>query len=1059
MKHYYTRLVKFCCSALLMLCMLSSRAQYITIPDTGFAGWLRANGWDTCMTGNMLDTSTSRNAEKLVWGGTLSMTGRNISDLTGIHYISWTDQNHSALNIGIDLSNNNFTRVPTQQLYERFSGYFSLIINNNHIDTLNIDNTFFGLETLDANNNGMHSFTVSSNNALSSLRYLDLSYNNLTSFPYLPTQSGYFANVNVRHNQLTTLPQGNMGTLNCGANQISTFQLGADVYIDALMIDSNLLTTMDLAGLATYWGTLFTLDCSHNQLTSLTNLQVPTVFTFLCNDNNLTGIPKLPTMLQQLDCHNNPLLQCIPSLPNVQTFTINFSNTSVQCLPRLYPTCTYISTPAVTSVPTCDTSGNTYGCPQYANQAGIVYNNDTSLHLNCTPGGNERLLQNIPVQFLNSSGTLLQGTGTDYQGHYSFDEITHGSYIIQIDTTYLPVAPHCPDTAYYTTTVDSQELYLNGFNFGMDCRHGFDLGFGGAAWGGFYPNTISNVNIPAGDMSQLWGYHCANGVSGQVQITFNGPITFAGMGSGGLTPTSVNGNVITWNIADFGAINLNMSSTFSMNFHTNSTAQIGDNVCFSANVTPVVGDIVPSNNTFSICDQVHTSYDPNELLVTLAGKIDTFQNWLVYTIHFQNTGNAPATNILITDTLSPYLDLKTFQLLTYSANVIPTLNSARIINFNFNNINLADSATTDTGSRGYVQFKIALAHGLTPGTVISNSASIYFDYNAPVVTNTVNDTIIDAPVCAVNRDTLIRTICTGDTFYVGTRAYTQGGTYTDTLTNAGGCDSIINLTLSIDNILISAININNDTFCSRQSVVALSCQPAGGTFSGPGVTGSRFNPATANTGADTIIYSITDSNQCQAISIANVQVAYLPAGFLVDTTFEDSSGITTFFTSPAVNGTITWQSMSLQSGQIQNIYTSDTLKTYCILYPVSPDRGDSLIQEDPSHQFRAIINFYGCVDTTAWSGTPNCATGGGGGINQVTDDNAIAIYPNPATDVLIIKTENIQAQSITVYDVDGRIIYHLPFKTEVDVHALSSGVYFVEVSSTQGVARKRFVKM
>ena len=241
--------------------------------------------------------------------------------------------------------------------------------------------------------------------------------------------------------------------------------------------------------------------------------------------------------------------------------------------------------------------------------------------------------------------------------------------------------------------------------------------------------------------------------------------------------------------------------------------------------------------------------------------------------------------------------------------------------------------------------------------------------------------------------------------------------------------------------------------------MALSCQPAGGTFSGPGVTGSRFNPATANTGADTIIYSITDSNQCQAISIANVQVAYLPAGFLVDTTFEDSSGITTFFTSPAVNGTITWQSMSLQSGQIQNIYTSDTLKTYCILYPVSPDRGDSLIQEDPSHQFRAIINFYGCVDTTAWSGTPNCATGGGGGINQVTDDNAIAIYPNPATDVLIIKTENIQAQSITVYDVDGRIIYHLPFKTEVDVHALSSGVYFVEVSSTQGVARKRFVKM
>jgi hypothetical protein len=49
-----------------------------------------------------------------------------------------------------------------------------------------------------------------------------------------------------------------------------------------------------------------------------------------------------------------------------------------------------------------------------------------------------------------------------------------------------------------------------------------------------------------------------------------------------------------------------------------------------------------------------------------------------------------------------------------------------------------------------VQFKAKLLPNITPGTIVTNSADIYFDFNAPVITNevwnTVFDTVLRAPV-------------------------------------------------------------------------------------------------------------------------------------------------------------------------------------------------------------------------------------------------------------------------------------------------------------------------
>jgi gliding motility-associated-like protein len=52
------------------------------------------------------------------------------------------------------------------------------------------------------------------------------------------------------------------------------------------------------------------------------------------------------------------------------------------------------------------------------------------------------------------------------------------------------------------------------------------------------------------------------------------------------------------------------------------------------------------------------------------------------------------------------------------------------------------------------------------------------------------------------------------------------------------------------------------TVCSNTTAVALTATPAGGTFSGPGVTGRNFNPSVAGVGRHTVTYTLSDSLGC-----------------------------------------------------------------------------------------------------------------------------------------------------------------------------------------------------
>jgi len=140
-----------------------------------------------------------------------------------------------------------------------------------------------------------------------------------------------------------------------------------------------------------------------------------------------------------------------------------------------------------------------------------------------------------------------------------------------------------------------------------------------------------------------------------------------------------------------------------------------------------------------------------------------------------------------------------------------------VLRFDFPDINLPDSASNEPESHGWLVFKIS-PKDVPLGTIIENRVGIYFDYNAPVITNYTINTIdtfpypLEAEISASNMTCATTgngtasvevTLGNGQYSYLwNTGATTKAikdltaGTYTVTVTDRA--DSILVLTTTIE---------------------------------------------------------------------------------------------------------------------------------------------------------------------------------------------------------------------------------------------------------------------
>lgn len=207
-------------------------------------------------------------------------------------------------------------------------------------------------------------------------------------------------------------------------------------------------------------------------------------------------------------------------------------------------------------------------------------------------------------------------------------------------------------------------------------------------------------------------------------------------------PTSINGNTLVWSIPQ---LNYD-SSAFCPVIEVlgSELANIGDTICITAWSGP--SDIDPNNDLVTRCREVINSYDPNIKEVSPEGigpqGFIPPNTTLTYSIGFQNTGNAPAIDVLLVDTISPMLEFGSLQVLEATHSLTVEVDPAsRILRFNFQNIMLPDSSSDEPNSHGHVTYRIDMVSGLSDGIIVENTAYIYFDFNPAIVTNTVLNTI------------------------------------------------------------------------------------------------------------------------------------------------------------------------------------------------------------------------------------------------------------------------------------------------------------------------------
>jgi uncharacterized repeat protein (TIGR01451 family) len=174
---------------------------------------------------------------------------------------------------------------------------------------------------------------------------------------------------------------------------------------------------------------------------------------------------------------------------------------------------------------------------------------------------------------------------------------------------------------------------------------------------------------------------------------------------------------------------------------TNSATPLGTLLSFTSNIqTTGATDAALTNNTSELSSEVVGSFDPNDKACTPTSLTPTQainKLPLAYTIRFQNTGNFPASIVRIVDTLDAQFDLGSISILSSSHAVRWALQGANELEFIFDDINLPDAVSNEAGSHGFVKFQIKTKNSLPLGASLFNKAHIYFDFNAPIVTNTV----------------------------------------------------------------------------------------------------------------------------------------------------------------------------------------------------------------------------------------------------------------------------------------------------------------------------------
>lgn len=203
-------------------------------------------------------------------------------------------------------------------------------------------------------------------------------------------------------------------------------------------------------------------------------------------------------------------------------------------------------------------------------------------------------------------------------------------------------------------------------------------------------------------------------------------------------PTSQSSGTITW---DQSALGFFQERDLRVRLQVPpDVGLIGTELLATANTVTANTDGDLANNTATSAVTVTGSFDPNDKTAHTSSRTSSTSFlldqdvWIDYVIRFQNTGTDTAFNIIVTDTLPTYLDPASISMVAASHPHAWSVEGQGTLKFIFPMILLPDSNVNEPASHGLLSFRIRPRAPLAPGTVIANTANIYFDFNPLVIT-------------------------------------------------------------------------------------------------------------------------------------------------------------------------------------------------------------------------------------------------------------------------------------------------------------------------------------
>ncbi|TDP57998.1 DUF7619 domain-containing protein [Flavobacterium dankookense] len=727
MKKFYTILV-------LVFVVATNSAQIVNIPDANFKSYL-VNNFDSNLDGEIQISEGLQINEIFV-------NSQNISSLEGINeflnlYVLRADYNQiTSLDISnltslvyLEITNNQLSAINLSNQ----DNLSELYANNNQITSLDTSN-LTSLIALDLSNNQLSTINLSNQHNLFEISLSNNQINTIT----LPSQSlAEYCTINISNNQISSIDfsnQNNLVGLNIANNQLSNVALPLINQFDqsGLNISGNNYTSISIVP-----GTnLTSFICNNTQLTSLDLSNVdfnynvpPQEVSFQINSNaNLTFINLKNNFFEGCVDDSNPPIGEQPFFCSLENFSIlNNPNLSAVCVDNSFNVnelnyyINYFSnSPYVSVTNYCSfTPGGTF----YTIQGTTRLDNDTN---DCD--ANDIVFPN--QQFNATNGTDSGSFISNESGNYSIpvQQGTHTITPVLENPSYFTVSPASATVSFPSAASPFTQDFCvtaNGVKNDVEvtiipievARPGFD-----AEYKIIYKNKGNQV------------------ANGSLSFTFDDAI----MDLVSATPVYDNGatNILGWNYT-----NLNPFETREIDlvFNINSPMEIpavnGDDVLdYTATIVGAT-DETPNDNTFTLNQTVVNSYDPNDK-TCLEGTTITpsmVGQYVHYVIRFENTGTFAAQNIVVKDMIdTTKFDIATLVPQRSSHDFITRISNTNKVEFIFENINLPfDDANND----GYVAFKIKTKPTLVLGDTFSNEASIYFDYNFPIITEPAVTTV------------------------------------------------------------------------------------------------------------------------------------------------------------------------------------------------------------------------------------------------------------------------------------------------------------------------------